>query len=290
MRLTTSRPGLPRRAATVLACAALFAAPAAQAAWEPTKPVEFIVPAGTGGGADQMARLIQGVGRQAQPDEAAAGGRQQVRRRRRRGLPRHQGRQGRPAQDRHHAVQPVHHAAGHRRAVQLARHDAGGDDGARQLRAVGQRRDAVQDRQGVPRRGQGRGPRASSRWAAPAPSRKTRSSPSASRRPPAPSSSTCPFKGGGDVAVQLVGKHIDSTREQPDRGGGAVARRQAARRCACSTTTRMPYKNKITDTQSWDDVPDLQGSRRADRLHDAARHLHAARRDARPGRSSTSTC
>ena len=30
-------------------------------AWEPTKPVEFIVPAGTGGGADQMARLIQGI-------------------------------------------------------------------------------------------------------------------------------------------------------------------------------------------------------------------------------------
>src|SRR5215510_2927542 len=34
---------------------------AAQAAWEPTKPVEFVVPAGTGGGADQMARFIQGV-------------------------------------------------------------------------------------------------------------------------------------------------------------------------------------------------------------------------------------
>ncbi len=31
------------------------------AAWEPTKPVEFVVPAGTGGGADQMARLIQGI-------------------------------------------------------------------------------------------------------------------------------------------------------------------------------------------------------------------------------------
>jgi putative tricarboxylic transport membrane protein len=30
------------------------------AAWEPTKPVEFVVPAGTGGGADQMARLLQG--------------------------------------------------------------------------------------------------------------------------------------------------------------------------------------------------------------------------------------
>jgi len=31
------------------------------AAWEPTKPVEFVVPAGTGGGADQMARFLQGV-------------------------------------------------------------------------------------------------------------------------------------------------------------------------------------------------------------------------------------
>lgn len=31
------------------------------AAWEPAKPVEFVVPAGTGGGADQMARFIQGV-------------------------------------------------------------------------------------------------------------------------------------------------------------------------------------------------------------------------------------
>ena len=43
---------------TVLA-AACFAGPAM--AWEPTKPVEFVVPAGTGGGADQMARLIQGI-------------------------------------------------------------------------------------------------------------------------------------------------------------------------------------------------------------------------------------
>ena len=30
-------------------------------AWEPTRPVEIIVPAGTGGGADQMARIIQGI-------------------------------------------------------------------------------------------------------------------------------------------------------------------------------------------------------------------------------------
>jgi putative tricarboxylic transport membrane protein len=42
------------------AAAALLLASSAQA-WEPTKPVEFVVPAGTGGGADQMARFIQGV-------------------------------------------------------------------------------------------------------------------------------------------------------------------------------------------------------------------------------------
>ena len=30
-------------------------------AWEPTKPVEFVVPAGTGGGADQMARIVQSI-------------------------------------------------------------------------------------------------------------------------------------------------------------------------------------------------------------------------------------
>ena len=47
-------------ACSTLALAALSAVGVAQA-WEPTKPVEFVVPAGTGGGADQMARLIQGI-------------------------------------------------------------------------------------------------------------------------------------------------------------------------------------------------------------------------------------
>jgi tripartite-type tricarboxylate transporter receptor subunit TctC len=47
----------------MIASAVLLAATAAgpAAAWEPTKPVEFIIPAGTGGGADQMARFTQGV-------------------------------------------------------------------------------------------------------------------------------------------------------------------------------------------------------------------------------------
>jgi tripartite-type tricarboxylate transporter receptor subunit TctC len=33
----------------------------AASAWEPTRPIEFVIPAGTGGGADQMARLISGI-------------------------------------------------------------------------------------------------------------------------------------------------------------------------------------------------------------------------------------
>ena len=42
-----------------LSCAAMLPLPAA--AWEPTKPVEVVVPAGAGGASDQMARTIQGI-------------------------------------------------------------------------------------------------------------------------------------------------------------------------------------------------------------------------------------
>jgi putative tricarboxylic transport membrane protein len=55
-----------RTIASLLAPVAVMAAGVvagtpALAAWEPTKPIEFIIPAGTGGGADQMARMLQGV-------------------------------------------------------------------------------------------------------------------------------------------------------------------------------------------------------------------------------------
>lgn len=52
-----------RRALLLLGGSALaLARPAlAQRAWEPQRPVQFIVPAGTGGGADQMARVVQGI-------------------------------------------------------------------------------------------------------------------------------------------------------------------------------------------------------------------------------------
>ena len=57
-------PPAPARRSVLLGATALLATPAlgrAQRGWEPQRPVQVIVPAGTGGGADQMARVIQGI-------------------------------------------------------------------------------------------------------------------------------------------------------------------------------------------------------------------------------------
>jgi tripartite-type tricarboxylate transporter receptor subunit TctC len=63
-----------------------------------------------------------------------------------------------------------------------------------------------------------------------------------------------PFKGGGDVAVQLVGKHVDSTVNNPIE---AVAQWRAGKlRPLCVfDDQRMPYKAKVTETMSWNDIP-----------------------------------
>ena len=53
-----NRLGLAAVLGSTLAVAATAPAPAA---WEPNRVVEIIVPAGPGGGADQMARVIQGI-------------------------------------------------------------------------------------------------------------------------------------------------------------------------------------------------------------------------------------
>jgi len=63
-----------------------------------------------------------------------------------------------------------------------------------------------------------------------------------------------PFKGGGEVAVQLVGKHVDSTVNNPIE---AVAHwRSGKLRPLCVfDNERLVYKNKVTDKQSWNDIP-----------------------------------
>ena len=63
-----------------------------------------------------------------------------------------------------------------------------------------------------------------------------------------------PFKGGGDVAVQLVGKHADSTVNNPIE---AVAQWRGGKlRPLCVfDPKRMPYPTKVTDKMSWADIP-----------------------------------
>jgi len=63
-----------------------------------------------------------------------------------------------------------------------------------------------------------------------------------------------PFKGGGDVAVQLVGKHVDSTVNNPIEAESHW--RAGKLRALCVFDKQpMPYKTKLTATQSWADVP-----------------------------------
>ena len=63
-----------------------------------------------------------------------------------------------------------------------------------------------------------------------------------------------PYKGGGEVAVQLVGKHVDSTVNNPIE---AESHWRAGRlRALCVFDDRpMPYAEKITAKQAWSDVP-----------------------------------
>ncbi|MEO8566322.1 MAG: tripartite tricarboxylate transporter substrate-binding protein [Betaproteobacteria bacterium] len=68
-----------------------------------------------------------------------------------------------------------------------------------------------------------------------------------------------PLKGGGDVAVQLVGGHIDSSVNNPIE---AVAQWRAGKlRPLCVfDSQRMPYKEKVTTDMSWNDIPTCKES------------------------------
>jgi len=68
-----------------------------------------------------------------------------------------------------------------------------------------------------------------------------------------------PFKGGGEVATQLVGKHIDSTVNNPIE---AVAQWRAGslRPLCVFDSQRMPYKDKVTKDMSWGDIPTCKES------------------------------
>ena len=92
-----------------------------------------------------------------------------------------------------------------------------------------------------------------------------------------------PYKGGGAVAVQLVGNHIDSSVNNPIE---AVAHWRAGKLQAALRVrrqeARLPRQDRRRSGLGLD--PDLQVGGPQRRIRDAARLLHAARRQQGRGR------
>src|SRR4051794_19168841 len=63
-----------------------------------------------------------------------------------------------------------------------------------------------------------------------------------------------PFRGGGEVAVQLVGKHVDSTVNNPIE---AVAqwRANSVRPLCVFDSKPLPYTEKVANNTAWSDIP-----------------------------------
>jgi tripartite-type tricarboxylate transporter receptor subunit TctC len=235
------------------AFAALGLAGAAHAAWEPTKPVEFVVPAGTGGGADQMARLIQGI------------------------IVKHKLMK--------ESMVVVNKSGGAGAEGFLDVKGAKGDP--HKIIVTLSNLFTTPMATGVPFSWKDMTPVSMMAldqfvlWVNAETPYKTASEYIAAVKAAGPNKMKMggtgskqedqiltvglekatgtkfiyvPFKGGGEVAVQLVGKHIDSTVNNPIE---AVAQWRAGslRPLCVFDDTRMPYKEKITATQSWGDIP-----------------------------------
>jgi putative tricarboxylic transport membrane protein len=63
-----------------------------------------------------------------------------------------------------------------------------------------------------------------------------------------------PYKSGGEAATQLVGKHIDSNVNNPSENIAQWRAGQLRALCVFSAQ-RMVYKSKVTNDQSWADIP-----------------------------------
>jgi putative tricarboxylic transport membrane protein len=238
--------------AAIAATALLLCGPAAHA-WEPTKPVEFVVPAGTGGGADQMARFIQGVVTKnklmAQPlvvvNKSGGAGAE--------GFLDVKGDKGNPhkivitlsnlfttplatgvpfnwrdmtpvsmlALDQF--VLWVNAESPHKTAKDFFAALKAGPDKAVKMGGTGSKQED-QIITVLLEKAAGK------------------------------KITYIPFKGGGDVAVQLVGKHIDATVNNPIEAESHW--RSGKLRALCVfDKVKMPYAEKLTTTQSWADLP-----------------------------------
>ena len=226
----------------------------ALAAWEPTKPVEFVVPAGTGGGADQMARFLQGVvakhNLMKQPlivvNKSGGAGAE--------GFLDVKGAKGDP----HKIIITLSNLF----TTPLA---TGVPFNWKDLTPVAMlaldefvlwvnAETPYKTASDYIERDQGAARRASSRWRGTGSKQEDQIITVALEKAVGKKMTYVPFKGGGDVAVQLVGKHVDSTVNNPIE---AVAHwRAGALRPLCVFDSKpMPYPAKVTATQSWQDIP-----------------------------------
>lgn len=246
------------RAAQGAVALALAAVVAPAAAWEPTKPIEFVVPAGTGGGADQMARFIQGVAAKnkltAQPiivvNKSGGAGAE--------GFLDVKGDKGNPhkiiitlsnlfttplatgvpfswrdltpvsmlALDQF--VLWVHSDTSYKTTADYVAAIKAAPDKTFKMGGTGSKQEdqiiTVLLEKSIGKK-----------------------------------MIYIPLKGGGDVAVQLVGKHIDSTVNNPIEADNHW-RSGALRPLCVFDKERLPYKNKITATQAWGDVPTCESA------------------------------
>jgi putative tricarboxylic transport membrane protein len=68
-----------------------------------------------------------------------------------------------------------------------------------------------------------------------------------------------PYKGGGEVATQLVGKHVDATVNNPIEAVSQWRAGQLRPLCVFDDE-RMPYKEKVTKDMSWNDIPSCRSA------------------------------
>ena len=239
--------------AAVAISAAAILATTAHAAWEPTKPVEFVVPAGTGGGADQMARFIQGVvikhKLMSQPmivvNKAGGAGAE--------GFLEIKGAKGDP----HKIVITLSNlfttpmATG----VPFSWKDMTPvsmlalDQFVLWVNADTPYKTAKEYIAAVKAAGPSK-----MKMGGTGSKQEDQIITVAIEKATGTKFIYVPFQGGGAVAVQLVGKHIDSTVNNPIE---AVAQwRAGSLRALCVfDDKRMSYKAKVTDTMAWSDIP-----------------------------------
>ena len=250
--MTTKRQSLKRWRAGVLALAGACASLAASA-WEPSKPIEFVVPAGTGGGADQMARFIQGVAAKnnltKQPivvvNKSGGAGAE--------GFLDVKNDKGNP----HKIIITLSNlfttplATGvpfnwrDLTPVQMLALDqfvlwVNEESPYKTAKAYF---DAI--KAGTPNQFKmgGTGSKQEDQIIT------VMLEKAAGKK-----MTYIPFKGGGDVAVQLVGKHIDSTVNNPIEAESHWRAGKLRALCVMDKE-KLPYKEKVTATQSWADVP-----------------------------------